>query len=188
MFNLIFFGAPGAGKGTQAKKVCKLYNLVHLSTGDILRSEITAKTELGLIVKKFMDKGELLPDDVIIKIVESKIKNNKNSNGFVFDGFPRTIPQAEAFDKMLENLDMSISHVIYLDVEKDELFKRLMKRAELENRKDDQDKAVIENRIEQYNNKTEPLKQYYSKKGKLKKVEGVGDVEDIAEKIKNILS
>ncbi|MBN2892043.1 MAG: adenylate kinase [Bacteroidales bacterium] len=188
MLNLIFFGAPGAGKGTQAKKVCEKFNLIHLSTGDILRAKIADKTEMGILAKSYMDKGELVPDDVILKMVENVIKSHPKSNGFIFDGFPRTIPQAEAFDIMLANLNMALSDVIHLKVDKDELIERLKKRAELENRKDDSNISIIENRIVQYIEKTAPVKEYYSNQGKLRKVEGIGDVDEIFEKVVEAIS
>jgi adenylate kinase len=183
MTNLIFFGAPGAGKGTQAKKVAEKFQLIHLSTGDILRNAVAKKTELGVIAKKYMDNGELLPDDVIIRMVENQIKKNLDCNGFIFDGFPRTIPQAEAFNVMLAKYNTNISHVVHLKVSKENLVNRLLKRAELENRSDDSSISIIENRITLYIEKTAPIKEFYTKRGKMRKVVGIGNVEEIFEKV-----
>jgi len=187
MMNLIFLGAPGAGKGSQAVKIAQKYNLAHLSTGDILRNEVDKKTELGIIAKQYMDKGELLPDDIIIKMVENKIKEVKGFNGFIFDGFPRTIKQAEDFDKMLDSIKIRIDSVILLDVSKEILIERLSKRAVLENRKDDSDISIIENRIVQYLQKTAPLIDYYKKQNKLIKINGIGLIDDIFIAITNII-
>lgn len=183
MTNLIFFGGPGAGKGTQAKKIAEKFGLIHLSTGDILRNAVEKKTELGIIAKKYMDGGELLPDDVIIRMVENQIKKDLETNGFIFDGFPRTIPQAEAFDTMLAKYDMTISHVVHLKVPKEVLVERLLRRAELENRSDDADISIIENRINLYINKTAPIKEFYTKQGKMLKVDGMGEVDEIFERV-----
>ena len=187
MLNLIFFGAPGAGKGTQAKKTAEKYNLSHLSTGDILRAEVSNNTELGAIAKSYMDKGELLPDDIIIKMVENKIKEVNNPEGFIFDGFPRTLAQAEAFDAMLTKNKMRITFVIHLDVEKNVLIDRLRKRAEIENRKDDSDISIIENRISQYIEKTEPIKNFYQNRGQLINIDGMGEIDDIFNRIVEML-
>jgi adenylate kinase len=187
MRNLIFFGAPGAGKGTQAKKIAEKFNLKHLSTGDVLRKEITAKTELGIIAQTFMDKGELVPDDVIIGMVEKIIADNLHCEGFIFDGFPRTYPQAEALDIMLKKYNIEISYVIFLDVPQQELIHRLAKRAEIEGRDDDKNVEIIENRINVYKQKTAPVLEYYEKQNKLYKVDGVGEIDVIFDKIISIL-
>ena len=188
MKNLIFFGAPGAGKGTQAKKVAEQLKLIHLSTGDILRAAVDKKTEHGGIAKKFMDNGELVPDDIMIRLVEAKIKKLNDANGFIFDGFPRTIAQAEAFDEMLSKLDMTISHVIHLKVAKEILVKRLLKRSVLEARNDDRSIETIEKRITTYITKTTPIKEYYLKQNKLHKIAGTGDIEDIFNRILEVIS
>ncbi len=188
MKNLIFLGAPGAGKGTQAKKIAEKFNLKHLSTGDILRNEIAKETKLGITAKKYMDRGELVPDEVIIGIVENIISKNLHCEGFIFDGFPRTFPQAEALDKMLEKYNIAISNVFFLDVPQQELIDRLAKRAKLEGRDDDKDLTVIENRIDVYRQKTEPLLEYYEKQNKLQRIKGIGEIDEIFEKIVNILS
>ncbi len=188
MKNLVFFGAPGAGKGTQAKKLAEKYGLIHISTGDVLRSEVANETELGKMANEYMKKGELVPDDVIIGMVEKIIAANKDGNGFILDGFPRTTPQAEALDKMLEKYNLSISNVLFLDVPKNELIKRLQKRAELEGRSDDKDLSVIENRIKVYEEKTAPVLNYYEKQGKLKKINGVGTIDEIFNKIEQAIN
>lgn len=188
MLNLILFGAPGAGKGTQAKKISEKFHLLHLSTGDILRKAVANKTELGIIAKEYLDRGNLLPDDIMIKMVENTIKKNTDVQGFIFDGFPRTIAQAEAFDKMLVTLNMAINCVIHLRVEKDILVDRLLKRAEIEGRSDDADKSIIENRITLYKQKTKPVKEYYSKLEKLTVIDGLGEIDDIFEQVDAVLS
>jgi adenylate kinase len=185
MLNIILFGAPGAGKGTQSEKLIEKYSLVHLSTGDILRNEIVACTKLGLEAKAFMDKGELVPDNVVIGMIEHKIDENKNAKGFIFDGFPRTVAQAEALDNMLTNKKQTISQMIAIDVESDELVKRLQVRADIQNRPDDKDINVINNRIKVYNEKTAILADYYDKQGKFVKINGMGTVYDIFTRLCN---
>lgn len=188
MKNIVFFGAPGAGKGTQAKKLAERFNLIHISTGDVLRGEVKNKTDLGLKAQTYMQNGELVPDDLIISMVEKIIAANLDGEGFILDGFPRTKPQAEALDNMLKKYNIKISDAIFLDVPKDELITRLQKRAELEGRDDDKDISVIENRINVYNEKTAPVIEYYSQQGKLKKIDGLGEISEIFESIIKILS
>jgi adenylate kinase len=188
MKNLIFFGAPGAGKGTQAKKLAQEFKLKHISTGDVLRAEVSNQTELGKKAKNFMDKGELVPDDIIISMVEKIISSILDSNGFILDGFPRTQEQAIALDKMLEKYNITISNAIFLDVPEEELIKRLEKRAELENRDDDKNENIIKNRIKIYKEKTEPVLNYYQKQGKLKKIQGLGDIDQIYKNIVQAIS
>ena len=187
MLNLVLFGPPGAGKGTQSNFLIEKYNLVHLSTGDILRGEIADGTELGLEAKKLMDRGDLVPDEVVIGMIASKLDNNPNANGFIFDGFPRTVAQAEALDNLLDEKGTSISAMISLKVEDEELIKRLLSRGKDSGRADDQDESIIANRINEYNNKTAPLKEYYSIQNKLSEIEGKGTVEDIAEKLNDVI-
>jgi len=187
MLNLVLFGPPGAGKGTQSNLLIDKYNLVHLSTGDILRGEITAGTELGMEAKTLMDRGDLVPDEVVIAMISSKLDNNPNTNGFIFDGFPRTAAQAEALDNLLEDKGTSISAMLSLKVEDEELIRRLLSRGESSGRADDQDESIIANRINEYNNKTAPLKEYYSAQNKLSEIEGDGTVEDIAEKLNDVI-
>ena len=179
MLNIILFGPPGAGKGTQSDKLIAKYKLVHLSTGDILRSEISNGTALGLEAKKLMDQGLLVPDDVVIGMIESRLDANKDANGFIFDGFPRTTAQAEALDHLLSGKGTSIRMMLALEVPKEELIKRLLNRGKDSGRPDDQNETVIEKRINEYNTKTAPLKEYYSKQNKFFGVQGVGSVDEI---------
>ena len=187
MLNLVLFGPPGAGKGTQSNRLIDKYNLVHLSTGDILRGEIIAGTTLGMEAKALMDRGDLVPDEVVIAMISSKLDNNPNAKGFIFDGFPRTSAQAEALDNLLEEKGTSISAMLSLKVEDEELIRRLLSRGESSGRADDQDGSIIANRINEYNNKTAPLKEYYSAQNKLSEIEGNGTVEDIAEKLNDVI-
>lgn len=154
MFNLILFGPPGSGKGTQSEKLMALYKLRHLSTGDLLRSEISRQTALGIEAKKFMDKGQLVPDEVVIGMISTVIDENKNATGFLFDGFPRTSAQAEALDNLLEFKNAPISVMLALEVSEEELVKRLLKRGQTSGRSDDTNEQVIRARIEEYRKKT----------------------------------
>ena len=179
MLNIVLFGPPGAGKGTQSDLLIKKYSLVHLSTGDILRGEVAAGTALGLEAKKLMDAGNLVPDEIVIGMISSKLDNNKEAKGFIFDGFPRTTAQAEALDKLLSNKNTSISMMLALEVDDDELIKRLLNRGKLSGRSDDADETIIANRISEYNKKTAPLKDYYTKQNKFFSIKGVGGIEEI---------
>jgi adenylate kinase len=179
MLNIVLFGPPGAGKGTQAVNLIGKYNLVHLSTGDILRGELAAKSPLGLEARKFMDKGELVPDEVVIGMIGVKLDQHAGAGGFIFDGFPRTSAQAGALDKLLEKKNTAISIMVALEVEKQELVSRLMGRGKVSGRADDQDMQVIENRISVYNRETAPVIDYYSALGKFRSVDGMGSIEDI---------
>jgi adenylate kinase len=183
MLNVVLFGPPGAGKGTQAVNLIDKYKLVHLSTGDILRGELAAKSPLGLEAKKYMDKGELVPDEVVIGMIEVKLDQNAQAKGFIFDGFPRTKAQAGALDKLLEKKKTSITLMLAMDVEKQELVNRLMGRGKVSGRADDQDINVIENRITVYNRETAPVIDYYSVQGKFKAVNGMGTIEDIFDRL-----
>lgn len=185
MLNLILFGPPGAGKGTQAEFLTESYKLIHLSTGDLLRSEIAGQTRLGLEAKNFMDKGELVPDAVVIGMIRSKLETNKQAGGFIFDGFPRTVDQAVALDNMLNDNETPISGMLSLEVEHQELINRLMDRGMISGRPDDQDRSVIEKRIEVYELKTAPLIEYYQGKGKHFGVNGMGTISEIAVRLKN---
>lgn len=183
MLNLVLFGPPGAGKGTQSEKIIKKYQLIHLSTGDILRSELAAQTDLGKEAKKYMDKGELVPDKVVIGMIESQVDKNVKSKGFIFDGFPRTTAQAEALDMLLAGKGLSITGMLSLKVEHEELVKRLLGRGKESGRADDQDVSIVENRIAVYNKETFPVINFYAAQGKYIAVEGMGSVEDIFERI-----
>lgn len=179
MINLILFGPPGSGKGTQAEKLIDKYHLVHISTGDLLRQEIADQTPLGLEAKSFMDQGALVPDEVVIGMISSKLDANPDVQGFIFDGFPRTIAQAEALDKLLSFKNYPITRVLSLQVSEEELVKRLLNRGKTSNRSDDQDESIIRKRIEEYRNKTFPVADYYDQQGKLSNVEGEGSIDDI---------
>jgi adenylate kinase len=179
MLNIVLFGPPGAGKGTQSEKLIEKYQLVHLSTGDILRHEIANGTDLGLEAKKLMDQGILVPDEVVIGMIDARIDANRNAKGFIFDGFPRTAAQADALDKLLAKKNTSISLMLSLEVPKEELIKRLLNRGKDSGRPDDSSEAVIEKRITEYNSKTAPLKEYYSAQKKYFGIKGVGSVTEI---------
>src|SRR6218665_1133505 len=179
MLNIVLFGPPGAGKGTQSQKLIEKYNLVHLSTGDILRGEIAAGSALGLEAKKLMDAGVLVPDSVVIGMISTKLDQNPNAKGFIFDGFPRTAAQAEALDNLLSEKNTKISAMIALEVSDEELTKRLLLRGKDSGRADDQNEGIIRNRINEYNTKTAPLKDYYPKQGKFESINGIGTVEEI---------
>jgi adenylate kinase len=179
MLNIVLFGPPGAGKGTQSEKLIDAFHLVHLSTGDILRNEIANKTASGMEAKKLMDQGLLVPDDVVIKMIEDRIDANRNAKGFIFDGFPRTTAQAKALDEMLARKNSTISKMLSLQVGDQELITRLLNRGKESGRSDDQNEDVITRRITEYNNKTAPLKEYYSAQGKFHSINGIGSIDDI---------
>lgn len=185
MFNLILFGPPGSGKGTQSEKLIAKYGLKHLSTGDLLRSEIAQKTALGIEAKKVMDKGELVPDEVVIGMISSAIDNNEGVRGFLFDGFPRTAAQAEALDKLLDLKKSSIAVMLALEVGEEELVKRLMKRGETSGRSDDTNESVIRARITEYHNKTTAVAEYYKQFDKVTMIKGEGSIEDIFKSLSN---
>jgi adenylate kinase len=179
MLNLVLFGPPGAGKGTQSENLINKYGLVHLSTGDILRTEIARSTALGIKAKEVMDKGELVGDDIVIGMIESKLDENTRAKGFIFDGFPRTAAQAIALDDLLQKKGTGISGMLALEVENEELVKRLLMRGQESGRPDDKNEEVIRHRITEYNNKTLPLKTYYSNQGKFHSIKGVGSIDEI---------
>lgn len=183
MLNLVLFGPPGAGKGTQAEFLEKNFNLIHLSTGDLLRTEIAAKTHLGIEAKKNIDKGELVPDSVVVGMIKGKLNAHPTANGFIFDGFPRTVAQAKALDQILEEHGTELSGMLCLQVEKQELIDRLLNRGLTSGRSDDRDQSIIENRISVYEHKTAPLIEFYKAQGKYVPVEGMGTVEEIADKL-----
>lgn len=179
MLNLVLFGPPGAGKGTQSENLINKYGLVHLSTGDILRSEIAKGTDLGRKAKEVMDRGELVSDAIVIAMIESKLDANPNAKGFIFDGFPRTTAQAVALDDVLQKKGTGISAMLALEVSDKELTERLLKRGLESGRPDDANKEVIMKRINEYNNKTLPLKNYYSEQGKYHSIQGIGTIDEI---------
>ncbi|MEO3404288.1 adenylate kinase [Mucilaginibacter sp. CAU 1740] len=179
MLNLVLFGPPGAGKGTQSKKLIEKYDLIHLSTGDLLRGEIAQGTELGLEAKKLMDDGKLVPDAVVIGMISNKLDANKEAKGFIFDGFPRTVAQAEALDQLLVSKQSAISGMIALEVGDDELERRLLERGKESGRPDDANPEVIRKRIQEYNDKTAPVAGFYKNQDKFTSINGVGSVDEI---------
>ena len=179
MFNLILFGPPGSGKGTQSEKLIVKYQLKHLSTGDLLRSEINHKTPLGLEAQSLMDKGHLVPDEVVIGMISSALDANPSARGFLFDGFPRTSAQAEALDKLLELKKTAIAVMLALEVSEEELVKRLLKRGQTSGRSDDNNDSVIRERIMEYNKKTSAVADHYKKLNKVVMVKGEGSVDEI---------
>lgn len=181
MLNIVLFGPPGAGKGTQSSKLIERYQLIHLSTGDILRSEVAGQTKLGLEAKKLMDQGLLVPDEVVIGMIESKVDANRASKGFIFDGFPRTRAQAEALDRLLASKGTSITRMLALEVDEEELIRRLLNRGKDSGRADDQDESIIRKRISEYLSKTAPVQAFYEEQGKYTGVKGVGTVDSIFE-------
>ncbi len=183
MTNIVLFGPPGAGKGTQAEVLKGKYNLVHISTGDVFRYNIKNSTELGLLAKSYMDKGDLVPDEVTINMLKAEVNKNNDANGFIFDGFPRTESQAKALDTFLEAKGESINGMVALEVDEDLLVARLLKRGETSGRPDDQDESKIRNRFNEYETKTAILKDYYLEQNKYFGVNGVGSIEEITERL-----
>lgn len=188
MLNIVLFGPPGAGKGTQAGKLIDKYNLVHLSTGDVFRFNIKEETELGKLAKSYMDRGDLVPDEVTIKMLESEVNRRPDAKGFIFDGFPRTIPQAEALERFLDSKGASISLMLALDVSEDELTKRLLLRGKDSGREDDQNENVVRNRINVYNDQTSLVASFYTKQNKFDSVDGIGDIDAIFNQICEIVN
>lgn len=179
MLNIVLFGPPGAGKGTQSSKLTDEFQLIHLSTGDIFRANIKGGTPLGIQAKEYIDAGKLVPDEVTIGMLQSEVAKHPDAKGFIFDGFPRTTAQAEALDQFLEGKNTGITLMLALEVEEEELKKRLLLRGKDSGRADDQDPAIIENRIKVYQNETFPLKDFYQAQGKYKGVHGIGEIEVI---------
>ena len=187
MINLILFGKPGSGKGTQAEFVKQKYDLVHISTGDVFRFNISKNTELGELAKSYMDKGDLVPDKVTIKMLEAEVEKFPNANGFIFDGFPRTSTQAQILDDFLNSKNMSISMTIALEVDENLLMDRLINRGKDSGRTDDQDKSKIQNRFDEYNKKTAPLIDYYKSQNKFFEIDGIGEINDISNRIFDVI-
>ena len=183
MFNLILFGPPGSGKGTQSEKIIEKFNLVHLSTGDLLRSQIAQQTALGLEAKTLMDKGHLVPDEVVVGMISTALEENPEAKGFLFDGFPRTATQAEALDGLLEIKKTPVKVMLALDVSEDELVKRILKRGQSSGRTDDTDETIIAARVAEYKNKTEAVADYYRKSDKVVMVPGEGSIDEIFERL-----
>ena len=179
MFNIILFGPPGSGKGTQSEKLIAQYQLKHVSTGNLLRNEIAAQTMLGMEVKRLMDKGHLVPDEVVIAMINSALENNPQVKGFLFDGFPRTVAQAKALDRLLENKKESIGVFLSLEVSEEELVKRLLHRGLTSTRSDDTDENIIRERIVEYHSKTSVVADYYKQSDKVVHINGIGTVDHI---------
>ena len=183
MTNLVLFGKPGAGKGTQAAFLKDKYNLVHISTGDIFRHNIKNETKLGKLAQSYMDKGDLVPDEVTIQMLQEEVEKNPNAEGFIFDGFPRTIAQAEALDAFLESKGMRIHGTLALEADDEMLIKRLVERGKVSGRTDDQDEEKIRNRFTEYNEKTAPLITFYQTQGKYHTINGIGTIEEITTRL-----
>lgn len=183
MINIVLFGKPGAGKGTQAEFLKEKYNLTHLSTGDIFRFNIKNDTDLGKLAKTYMDKGDLVPDEVTILMLQSEVDKNPDSAGFLFDGFPRTITQAEALDAFLTSKNQEITATVALEADDNILVQRLLERGKTSGRPDDQDEEKIRNRYQEYNEKTAPLMEYYKNQGKFHLVNGIGSILEVNERL-----
>ena len=187
MTNLVLFGPPGAGKGTQAVILKDKYNLIHISTGDVFRFNIKTQTELGLHAKSFMDKGQLVPDDVTIAMLNAEVEKNKDTEGFIFDGFPRTVAQAEALSELLAEKGTEVSAMIALEVDDEILVQRLLERGKTSGRPDDANEEVIRKRIKVYYEETAILKQFYLKQNKYFGVNGVGSVSEITARLSEVI-
>jgi adenylate kinase len=183
MLNIILFGPPGAGKGTQSEKLIEKYQLTHIATGDLFRKHLGEGTPLGKLAQKYMDEGKLVPDEVVIGMVEDKLKENGQAKGIIFDGFPRTVAQAEALDALMVKNNMPISGMLALDVPEEELKKRIMERGKTSGRTDDQDEEKVNTRIKVYLNETLPVANYYDQQGKFVKIHGVGSIDEIFGKL-----
>jgi adenylate kinase len=187
MINIVLFGKPGAGKGTQAEFLKEKYNLTHLSTGDIFRYNIKNNTDLGQLAKTFMDRGDLVPDEVTIKMLESEVDSNPHSAGFLFDGFPRTLAQAAALDSFLKSKGQNITATVALEANDEILVQRLLERGKTSGRPDDQDEEKIRNRYDEYNQKTAPLTNYYDTQGKFYSVDGIGTIEEVTQRLSQVI-
>ncbi|WP_226391141.1 adenylate kinase [Penaeicola halotolerans] len=187
MLNIVLFGPPGAGKGTQSEKIIAKYNLTHISTGDLFRKHLSEGTDLGKLAQKYMDEGKLVPDEVVIGMVDEKINSTTDTSGFILDGFPRTVPQAQALDKLMEAKGQPISGMIALEVPEDILKSRIKERGKTSGRTDDQDENKINTRIKVYLDETLPVASYYEKQGKLSKINGVGAINEIFDQISSVI-
>ena len=187
MINLILFGKPGSGKGTQAEFIKKKYDLIHISTGDVFRYNISKQTDLGLLAKSYMEKGDLVPDNVTIQMLEAEVNKTPNAKGFIFDGFPRTTLQAEMLDEFLNSKNLSIAMIIALEVDENILIDRLINRGKASGRADDQDRSKIQNRFEEYNKKTSTLINYYKSQNKFFEIEGIGEIDEISQRLFNVI-
>ncbi len=187
MINLILFGPPGSGKGTQAKKLVDKYELLHISTGDLFRYEMGNNTPLGLEAKSYIQRGELVPDDVTVGMLRNKVEANLDVKGYIFDGFPRTIPQAKALDELMAEKGTEISALVALNVDDEEIVKRLLLRGESSGRADDKDESIIRNRIGVYKNETSPVFDFYAELNKATKVEGIGTIEEIFNRLSSVV-
>jgi len=187
MTNIILFGPPGAGKGTQAEVLKESYNLVHISTGDVFRYNIKNETDLGMLAKSYMDKGQLVPDEVTIKMLKAEVEKHEGANGFIFDGFPRTEAQAEALDKLLRQKNTQVDGMVALEVDDEVLVKRLLERGKTSGRADDSDESIIRNRIKVYYQETAILKNYYQKQNKYFGVDGVGSISEITDRLSKVI-
>lgn len=187
MLNIVLFGPPGSGKGTQSQLLIEKYGLNHISTGDILRDAIRNQTELGIIAKKYMDNGELVPDEHVIGIISNRLDKYPDAKGFIFDGFPRTNNQAQYLYELMQKRESRINIMMTLDVPHNELVKRLLNRGKEAGRSDDMSLSIIENRINIYNKQTAPIIEYYMKKGKYASIEGVGSIQDIFSRIVEVV-
>ncbi len=188
MLNIVLFGPPGAGKGTQSIKLVEKFGLVHLSTGDVFRYNIKNETALGILAKSFIDKGNLVPDEVTINMLKSEVEKYADAKGFIFDGFPRTTAQAEALDAFLNTKNTSIALMLALQVNENELVKRLLLRGKDSGRADDTDESIIRNRINVYNEQTAVAAQFYNQQGKYHSINGIGTVDEIFERLAGIIS
>lgn len=187
MLNIILFGPPGSGKGTQAANLVEKYGLLHISTGDLFRYEMGNDTPLGLEAKSYIKKGELVPDSITIGMLKNKVNANPDVPGYIFDGFPRNIAQAEALDVFLSEKEESISALLSLSVDDEEIVKRILNRGKTSGRSDDNDESIIRNRIEVYNNETSPVFQYYGESGKSVEIDGVGTLDQIFERLTAVI-
>jgi adenylate kinase len=187
MINIVLFGKPGAGKGTQAEFLKEKYNLIHLSTGDIFRFNIKNETELGKLAKSYIDKGDLVPDEITTNMLQDAVNSNENAKGFLFDGYPRTIAQAEALDAFLESKNSKVTATVALEADDNILVERLLERGKTSGRPDDQDEAKIRNRYHEYNEKTAPLIDYYTNRNKFYPVNGIGSIAEITTRLSSVI-